>query len=137
MIDFAQVKDLAAKAVAESSFNNNTIDIPKVLQYLNHKDVFVKTWGTPIHGIFIGCINRPWFSNDIHATDLLLYVMPEYRGKAGKVVKSLLEFERWAKDKGCNQLRTYTTYEGSSDIADKLYNRLGYSRMGSCFRKDI
>jgi GNAT superfamily N-acetyltransferase len=137
MITFSSVKDLLETALKESPFNGDTLSISKIENYLNSPSMFVRTWGTPVHGIFIGCLNKPWYSEDVYATNLFLYVHPEHRGQARTMVKVMIEFERWARVMGCKQVRAGTSFTDTADVADRIHTKLGYSKLGSCFKKDL
>jgi GNAT superfamily N-acetyltransferase len=78
-----------------------------------------------VEGFILGCLSQHFFSNDLLASDLLLYIRPAYRrGRhAALLVKS---FEEWAKSKGVRELWLGTSTGVETPRVRKFYERGGY-----------
>ncbi len=88
-----------------------------------------------IVGYMIGFITNYSFNEDAYyAADEMVYVIPEYRGKlVGK--KILKAFQEWAESKGCLETVIGTISEIETERTKKLYSKLGFTEVGSLFRK--
>lgn len=93
--------------------------------------------GEKIVGYMIGFITNYSFNEDAYyAADEMVYVIPEYRGKlVGKRI--LKAFQDWAKRKGCLEAVIGTISEIATERTKKLYSKLGFTEVGSLFRKRI
>ena len=90
-----------------------------------------------IVGYMIGFITNYSFNEDAYyAADEMVYVIPEYRGKL--VGKRILKvFQDWAESKGCLEAVIGTITEIATERTKKLYSKLGFTEVGSLFRKRI
>ncbi|UCR75303.1 GNAT family N-acetyltransferase [Alcaligenes phage vB_Af_QDWS535] len=87
-------------------------------------------------GLFIGSIVPMFFSEETQAQDLLFYVLPEHRGTPW-FVRTLREFEQWAKEKGAAQVVLYTDTGINPDKLKTFLTRSDYIQSGRCFNKEI
>lgn len=73
--------------------------------------------------LMLGKTFTPWYNNDVHASDILLYTRKEHRGK-GLAAKAIDEFLKWAKDKGASDIKlsqsTGITASEFQALADKF-----------------
>lgn len=77
----------------------------------------------------------PWTKAKI-AIDQIVYVMPEYRGtKHGLALLSA--YEKWAESKGAVETRLSIASGVHEDKTGRLYNKLGYSHLGSQYRRKL
>lgn len=85
-----------------------------------------------ILGGMIGCISPYYFSSEIRANDVALFVAKEERGTrtALYLVKA---FERWAYTKKAK--RIYLGVSTGYDKAGEFYERIGYNQVGGLYRK--
>lgn len=93
--------------------------------------------GDKIVGYMVGFITNYSFNeNAYYAADEMVYVIPEYRGKlVGKRI--LKAFQEWAESKGCLEAVIGTISEIATERTKKLYSKLGFTEVGSLFRKRI
>ncbi len=87
-------------------------------------------------GVYIGMATPVFFSPDIVATDVIMYVLPEER--RGSVGRQLVEaFEAWARSKGAVQIRPGVSIGGNIEAPARLYHACGYQTSGYAFLKNI
>lgn len=98
--------------------------------------IFVAIHDNQIVGAMWGCVNQVPWSTAIMATDNILYVTPERRGYADGV-RLLRHYEHWAKAKGASVASISVASGITMQATGKLYERVGYSYIGSHYRKEI
>lgn len=92
--------------------------------------IFVAESEGQIIGGFAGLVTPYYFSNDLYATDLALFVEPNRRG--GIVAASLLRtFVEWAKSKGVVNIEISISTGVHPEKTGELYERLGFVRQGA------
>lgn len=75
----------------------------------------------------------PWSPAPI-AMDQIVYVKPDKRGtKHG--LQLIQEYERWAVEMGAAEVRLSIASGIHEDKSGKLYEKLGYDRLGSQYRR--
>ncbi len=88
-----------------------------------------------INGFFIGVVSEHYFSDTLMASDLLLYVVPEYRnGMSGvRLIKSYIE---WAKESGVEPCNIQLAQTAGIDpaVVDRLYKKLGFHPSGTIYK---
>jgi len=88
-----------------------------------------------INGFFIGVVSEHYFSDTLMASDLLLYVLPEYRnGLSGvRLIKSYIE---WAKESGVESDNIQLGQTAGIDpaVVDRLYKKLGFHPSGTIYK---
>lgn len=82
-----------------------------------------------IVGMLLGFISKHFFSDDLTASELVVYVVPEARG-GNAVVKLLRHFEVWATEQGAADIVLGVSTEVHADRTAQLYQRLGYAPSG-------
>jgi len=87
-------------------------------------------------GLFIGRIEELFFADSYIASDLVFYVREDHRGSPW-FVKTLREFEKWAKDKGALYVKLLPNSGINTQSAPKLFERLGYDQVGHIFNKEL
>ena len=91
-----------------------------------------------INGFFIGFVNEHYFSDTLMASDLLLYVVPEYRnGLSGvRLIKSYIE---WAKESGVESGNIQLGQTAGIDpaVVDRLYKKLGFHPSGTIYKLGV
>jgi len=82
-----------------------------------------------IVGALLGLASRHFFSDDITASELAVYVAPDARGgsAAGKLIR---QFEGWAAEQGAVDIVLGISTEVHADRTAQLYERLGYTPSG-------
>lgn len=114
------------------------LSIPKVAESLaslitlDNGCLFVVDEGDKITGMIGGIMLDFWFSDDMYATDLVLYVDKEYRTKnyGYRLVKS---FVKWAKDNDADEISTGISSGLDIDKAGRLFERLGFKYKGKMY----
>lgn len=89
-----------------------------------------------IVGGFLGQINEHYFSDELVATDLAMYVVPELR-KSRVFYRMFKEFEAWAKAGGATSIFLGHTTGVDTEKAKPLFEKLGYQTIGYVFNKEI
>lgn len=77
----------------------------------------------------------PW-SSDLVALDQILYVVPELRG-SHVGIRLLNEYVIWAESLGAKEIRLSVASGVHEEKTGRLYNKLGYSHLGSQYRRKI
>jgi GNAT superfamily N-acetyltransferase len=89
-----------------------------------------------LRGFMFGIANRTWFDPELNAYELLLYILPDYRGTtlAPRLIK---QFEIDAKRLDCVHVRAGTSTRVHTERTLRLYERLGYTREANTVTKRI
>lgn len=87
-------------------------------------------------GLFIGSIVPIFFSKETQAQDLIFYILPEHRGTSW-FLRTLLEFEKWAKEQGAFQVVLYTDTGINPEKLGTLLGKYKYTQSGVCYNKEI
>jgi GNAT superfamily N-acetyltransferase len=135
--DVSQVVLLAQEMVKDTPFSEvkrekieQIIAIPRALSLV------AETEDKKIVGFFCGLLDRQFFTDQIRAIDLALFVKEEYRGSSASV-KFIKKFEQWAKQKGATQIWLGQSVGHNIEQTKNFYERLGYKTMGVNTLKDI
>jgi GNAT superfamily N-acetyltransferase len=81
-------------------------------------------------------MDKRYFSTYRYATDLGVYLIPEYRGK--KVSKLLIEAaETWAKENGAKSICLGVSAGINIEAVEQVYARFGYNKTCSLFEKEF
>ena len=110
----------------------------KILRLLVNPDVFcgLSIVNGEAIGFFLGIVQQMWFSETKIGFDLGLYILPKYRGGT-YAVRLIREFEKFCREKNCAEITLSSTAEISTELAERLYKKLGYKKSGFIARKDI
>jgi hypothetical protein len=84
--------------------------------------------------MYAGYITEYYFGKDLIAQDLLLFVDPTKRGGLA-AVKLITAFEDWAFAKGVKEVCPASSTMVAPERTAMLYNLLGYTNVGSLFKK--
>lgn len=88
----------------------------------------------PIGLLWGHCHKLPWSKNKL-AMDTILYVVPEYRKtKAGYLL--MKEWEVWGKSKGAKEVQISIASGIHEEESIQFFIRMGYSLVGSQYRKE-
>ena len=93
---------------------------------------YIEEDGEPV-AVFVGGITQYYFSKERFAEDTLIYVHPDYRGR-WHAVKLLKAFVKWAQERQVNSVMLKITSQIKTETAAKLYERLGFERVGYIYR---
>src|ERR1035437_4391688 len=87
-------------------------------------------------GFFVGKIGAYYFSDECAAHDVAFYVDAEYRnGKSG--IELIFAYEEWAKKQGVKSIYLSQSSGVQIDRGDRLFDGLGYTRLGSNVKKGV
>jgi GNAT superfamily N-acetyltransferase len=84
------------------------------------------------HGMFVGVANRPYFGDDLCSQDMLLYVLPQYRGSM-EATRLLKAYVAAAKSLGVKDIGIGNSTLVNTDRVEKFYERMGFRRTGANF----
>ncbi|MGX9389628.1 N-acetyltransferase family protein [Nitrobacteraceae bacterium UC4449_H16] len=114
-------------------------DVPYVrttLTSMIEQPCFIGTIDVDRRGFMFGIASRTWYDSELNACELLLYILPKYRGGllAPRLIKN---FETVAKGLDCIHVRAGTSTRVNTEQTLRLYERLGYTRDGHTVTKRI
>lgn len=135
--DVPQVVELAQEMVKDTPFSEvkkekieQIITIPRAISLV------AETEDKKIVGFFCGLLDKQFFTDQIRAMDLALFVKEEYRGSSASI-KLIRKFESWAKEKGATQVWLGQSVGHNIEQTKNFYERLGYKTMGVNTLKEI
>ena len=105
--------------------------------YLDHVLFYVYVSDkNEVKGFYIATVQENWFAPTVTVFEQLLYVKPEHRGSlvAPRLVQSL---ERQAAALNATRVRAGVTTGINHENALSLYERMGYSQVGTLVQKRI
>lgn len=97
--------------------------------------VFVSEQRGEIVGGFAGGITEQWFSTDVVAFDLSLFLHPQKRS-GFTAIRLVRAFIAWAKSKGAREIQLGITTGMNEDGTSELYRSLGFEHRGTLFRME-
>ena len=87
-----------------------------------------------IIGMYAGFLTEYYFSQDLMACDLALFVDPSKRGSIA-AVRLIQAFEEWAFAQGAKEICPATSTMVAPERTASLYKLLGYDVVGNMFKK--
>jgi GNAT superfamily N-acetyltransferase len=146
MIRAAAVHDVDALVACgevmhkESEYSFMPYDKQKVktviLHHMIEGCVFVADVGGKVVGGLIGGVTDHFFNDDLHGYELAVFILPEHRG-GSSALKMMKAFEMWCVDMGAKCIDLGITTGVHEDVTGRFYEKLGYNRSGSLFRKVV
>lgn len=138
--DIPALVDLGQEMHLESNFASLTFDVEKTKEYvknlMSYGIVFCSEDNGTVTGFIAGFLYQPYFSHDFMASDIGLFIKKDARG--GMAAPKLIDsFTKWAIEKGAKQIRPGISVGGNIEGVGRLYERMGYSIVGSVFMKEI
>ena len=89
-----------------------------------------------IEGGILGRISEQYFSDELTASDMAMFIKPAHRGSI-LFVRLFKNFEKWSKDNKVTSIVIGHTTGINMDKVQGMYTRLGYNSMGYVFNKEI
>ncbi len=89
-----------------------------------------------IGGGLLGAISEYYFSRELCASDLYLYVAPRYRRglMGGMIARRLFECYRdWAREAGVREIRTGVSTGIAMEAAHRFYTAMGMTHLGGLY----
>lgn len=90
---------------------------------------FVSEHDGMVVGGFLAMVTPHWFSSDLVACDLALFIDPEYRGGMA-AVRLISAYVDWAKSRGAALIQIGVMTGVNVDKTEALLHRLGWHRSG-------
>lgn len=98
--------------------------------------IFVMEIAAKFAGALGGILFLDPNNNDLVATELFWYVLPEYRNSV-ESVRLLVAFERWAKEMDARRVSMMHTFGSQVEQLSAIYTRLGYRPLEVHYVKEI
>lgn len=125
---------------AEANYNELPLNEKKLLALIASPNVFVVMYlfeGEYIGGM-LGAISPHYFTDGMVAKDLMLYVLPKWRGRCPTAaVRMIRAFEEWAASKGVKEVYLSQSIGIDIEMTTNFYKKMGYSVMGSITKKEL
>ncbi len=86
-------------------------------------------------GVLVAGIAPAYFSEEPTASDLLVYVLPEYRGSRAFYMMCL-HYVVWAKEHGAKLIFLRTSTGIAPKKTGELYKRMGFNQIGGIYRME-
>lgn len=140
--DMTSVMNLAYDMYLESNYTIMNFDRQKVSDLFkltitdNSFLCLVAQHGNNIIGVLLGKLFPYFFTNDLMATDIIVYVSKRHRGGITGT-RFIRLFENWSKDKGAKCVNLGITAGIANDKAERLYKGLGFKSIGVVLRKEF
>lgn len=142
--DLEQLLDISEQMHQEAPhFKNKKFDRSKMSKILlatkTHPNKMFLTYSKNngvIEGGILGRISEQYFSDELVAGDMAMFVKPEHRGSI-LFVRLFKNFEKWSKDNKATSIVIGHTTGINMDKVQGMYTRLGYNTMGYVFNKEI
>ena len=129
MSDLHKIKALTDRMLVGTKLGVATSD--KILRLVNNSSAnFDLAFNdNECIGFMLGVAHETLFNNVMRATDVGIYVLPEYRKE--DVAKTLMSrFEEWAVSRNVDQIWLGQTTGDRIDITKRFYERQGYTIVG-------
>jgi len=128
--DVEQVVKLARSMQLESpAFRDKPFDEERIEKWVfwmvDHGGGFVAEERGKLIGMMSGLLSTQLFCDEVFATDLALYVIPEDRGRSVGV-RLIKAFERWAKESGAKEISLGISTDVEQERTAAIYEKLGY-----------
>jgi len=130
---------LLTSFLAESPFEGDvSIENVKKLISNDKKFLTVVAYDEEPVGIFMGyTYNHPIFTGDTLSGDLLVYVIPKYRGSM-VATRFIKKYVKWAEEKGVRYIQLgQATGIGNIERIGKFYENLGFKTVGFNTLKEV
>lgn len=134
------IEMLLALHIESPEYNKVQPDEPYVhttLTSMIQQPNFIGRIDTDLRGFIFGVANRAWYDSELNAYELLLYVLPEYRGTTMLAPRLIKQFEIDAKHLDCIRVRAGVSTGLHVERSLTLYERMGYKRDGNALSKRI
>jgi len=141
-IDIPALMKLGMEMHEEGAFRISKFSAEKVNEVLSFclvSDRFlclVAEDNEEIIGLYIAVLTQDWFSEDLVAKDMALYITPSYRTK-GLAQLLVKEYLTWAEENKAISIGAGTNSGVNSEGVKRLYEGFGFNTVGYIFRKRI
>jgi GNAT superfamily N-acetyltransferase len=97
---------------------------------------FVAERDGEVVGAALGFCLPAWWSEDLEAGELAVFMRPDCRG-GREVVRLVQALEAWAREQGATVLTLGVSTGVALERTGRLYERLGFHHMGSTFSRSL
>lgn len=135
----AQMLRLGHLMKMEGAFVNCDWDEQKLLRLFEQPNIFcvlAQNDEGEYVAFFLGMACPQFFGNDLIATDLAMFVHPDYRG-GSYFVRLAKEFETWARLVGAKEIYLGQSTGINIEKTKSMFERLGYQPIGYSAKKEI
>jgi len=135
--DINNIVELAKEMVSDTPFSSVIKDkIEKILQVPHALSLVAEHEEDGLVGFFCGILDKQFFTGQLRAMDLALFVDEKHRGSSA-AIKFVKTFENWAKQKGATQAWLGQSVGKEIEKTKEFYERLGYHMMGVNTMKEL
>lgn len=140
--DRLQIFRLSVYMHQETDFKNFQFSPEKAVNNIgawihggNERFLLVAERGQGVVGMLFAALKRPWFGDDLMASEEVFYVHPDHRGSRAAYLL-MREFRKTAEALGARHLRAGVA-TGSSPAAERLYQHFGMRYVGGNYSAHI
>ena len=134
--DLDRLIEIGLEMQSESSYRYLTYDPDRVRSFLSGligtQYVRVYEKDGRVVAVMVGVATPAWFSEDMMATDLALFVDKKHRGSM-TAIRLIRDFLRWAKDRGVKQIRPGVSTGAVGSAGSRLYEAMGFEAVGTTY----
>lgn len=141
--DIAELVQIGHSMAKESDYANDGYDFDKAEDLLEQVVRLPSFYGAvsvgeagDIRGMFVAILTEHFFSNNTIATDLFLYVKPDYRGKRDGY-QLIMGYLDWCKEVQADTICMGITTGINEEKTSELYKKLGFCYSGSIFKQRV
>ncbi len=138
--DIPELVQIGYDMAKESEYSTDGYDFDKVEDLFDRVVEQPRFYGVvsvgqsgDIRGMFVGVLNEHFFSTNTIATDLFLYVKPDYRGSRDgyALIKGYLD---WCQEVQADVVKMGITTGINEEKTGELYKKLGFCYSGSIYK---
>ena len=87
-------------------------------------------------GIWVGCVQPLWYSNDLSVSDIVFYVRKKYRGSSA-ALRLLKSAENWSREVGATEINIGLSSGIDTERTTCFFNKLSYVYKAVQMTKEI
>jgi GNAT superfamily N-acetyltransferase len=139
--DIPTLIEIGRKAHEESEYNVMSFNPDKCMrlceQIINSPAMLgiVTLKDDVIAGVIVAAVYPGYFTDELTASDLLVYVLPGYRGTRA-FYRLCIFYITWARLQGAKLIFLRNSTGIEPEKVGKLYERMGFAQVGGIFRKE-
>lgn len=141
--DLENLIALSRRMHEESNFRSLSFSDPNLRQSLagamHRKDMFffgIYEINNHIVGYLLGVLQKPFFTTDTIASDMMFFVDQLYRGSPA-ALKLWQSFRDWAREKGACEIRQGVTTGLAPERTDRFFRKIGMESTGQNYRLEL